>query len=56
MASLYRPHSTPLSPYRWALWVFLVLLAGTVGFFYLLGHDLHFERIKEKPVGLKKER
>lgn len=36
--------------HQWALWVFVLLLAGTAGIFWLIGHDLRLERIKEKPA------
>ncbi len=31
----------------WAWWLFICLLAGTAGWFWLIGHDLHIERSKE---------
>ncbi|MDB6074737.1 MAG: hypothetical protein JWO89_2377 [Verrucomicrobiaceae bacterium] len=36
-----------LSRTFWAWWVCLALLAGTAGWFWLLGHDLRIERKKE---------
>lgn len=53
MASKFRTPRSPLYPYRWAMWVFVLLLLGTVGFFWLLGHDLQLERVKERPPKLK---
>ena len=50
MSARLRPRRSLLARHQWALWVFLLLLAGTAGFFWLLGRDLRLERIKEKPV------
>jgi hypothetical protein len=32
---------------RWALWITLLLLAVTIGWFWLLSHDLTFTRLDE---------
>ncbi len=40
---------------RWVLWFSLILLAGTLGWFWLLSHDLTFTRLDEgKPSAEKK--
>ena len=49
MSRLYRKPRSRYYPYRWALWVFVLLMFSTVGFFWLLGHDLQLEQVKEKP-------
>lgn len=48
-----RKHSQPLRsiyPYRWALWVFVLTFLATFGFFWMLGHGLKLDRIKDKPA------
>ena len=50
MARIYRQPRSPFYPYRWALWLFVLLLLSTVGFFWLLGHELRIERVKDKPA------
>lgn len=50
MSRMFRKPRSRLFPYRWALWVFVILFMSTVGLFWLLGHDLQLERVKDKPV------
>lgn len=46
---------TLLRQCRWAVWLFLVLLAASAGFFWLLSHDLRITRIADaKPKAAAK--
>ncbi len=47
MGILFRRPRTQASGTRWAWWLFFALLGSTVGWFWLIGHDLQLERRKE---------
>jgi cell division septal protein FtsQ len=52
--SKHSPHPTTLlSQCRWALWLFLVLMAVTVGFFWQLSRELRITRITEAKTPAK---
>lgn len=34
----------------WIIWVSFLLLAVTIGWFWLLSHDLHFSRVDQADV------
>lgn len=53
MSRMYRQPRSRFFPYRWALWVFVLLFMSTAGFFWLLGRNLQVERVKDKPVKAK---
>ncbi len=50
MAFHYRKPRSLLSRHQWALWLFVLLMLATVGFFWLLGQELRIERVKDRPA------
>jgi len=41
---------------RWALWLTLFIFAITLGWFWLLSHDLTFSRLDEGRSSVEKEK